>query len=103
MGASEFVSTARGNTAQDAFGKAREEAQYESGHGGYSGTIAEKHTFKVLGSAATLKEAHEMAGKLLEDCDPRIDDKWGPAGCITVPPPQKGALAIFVFFGWASS
>jgi hypothetical protein len=33
---------------------------------------------------------------LLEDDDPRVADKWGPAGCIKV------AEGEYLFFGWAS-
>jgi hypothetical protein len=45
MGASTFITTAKGTTAQEAFDAAREEARYEHGHGGYTGTIAEKRTY----------------------------------------------------------
>lgn len=45
MGATTFYSEAEGKTAQEAFDRARQEAGWESGHGGYSGTIVEKHGF----------------------------------------------------------
>jgi hypothetical protein len=45
MGASEFSTYAFGKNAGDAFSAAVSEAQYQHGHGGYSGTIAEKHNF----------------------------------------------------------
>ena len=41
MGACEFGTTSEGATAKEAFKRAVEDAQYEHGHGGYSGTIAE--------------------------------------------------------------
>ena len=96
MGADVFMITATGVSARDAFVNAREEALYEYGHRGYTGTIAEKDSFNVI----TLKEGlkpHEYADKLIDECDRRIDDKWGPAGCFDL-----GGGRYF-FFGWASS
>lgn len=49
MGACDFSTTALGKTAEDAFRKAREEAAWEHGHGGYTGTIAEKGDFVQFG------------------------------------------------------
>ncbi len=99
MGACEFTTGAKGKTAKDAFNTAVQHAQYESGHGGYSGTIAEKHDFVMMGTAKTKKEAYAMADTFVGDGDPRIDDKWGPAGCIVV----EDTPDYYVFFGWASS
>ena len=45
MGASEFFNVAEGKTADAAFKKLVAQAQWEHGHGGYSGTIAEKRSF----------------------------------------------------------
>jgi hypothetical protein len=42
MGATSFTDMAEGNTAAAAFGAAVEKAYWEHGHGGYTGTIAEK-------------------------------------------------------------
>lgn len=47
MGATTFSTTAKGGNATEAFKNAREEAFYWHGHGGYSGTIAEKSGFSV--------------------------------------------------------
>jgi hypothetical protein len=80
-----------------AFSKAVKDAQYECGHGGYTGTIAEKDEFTFVGLKPTIKEAREFADSLIEKGDKRIDDKWGPAGCIEVEQPSG-----FLFFGWAS-
>ena len=95
MGADVFMTTATGVSARDAFISAVREAQYECGHGGYTGTIAEKHNFNVIPLKEGL-EPREYADKLIDDCDPRIDDKWGPAGCFDL-----GGGRYF-FFGWAS-
>ena len=95
MGADVFMITATGVSARDAFIGAVREAQYECGHGGYTGTIAEKSSYKVI----SLKEGcepYEYAEELIDNCDRRIDDKWGPAGCFDL-----GGGRYF-FFGWAS-
>jgi hypothetical protein len=48
MGAETFETFGYGKTAQEAFSVARKDAQYEHGHGGYTGTIAEKQNFTVI-------------------------------------------------------
>jgi hypothetical protein len=85
-----------------------EDARYESGHGGYSGTIAEKSEYVMITvpgvkGLPTSAQAAEHVNKLFDDSDPRIDDKWGPAGCIEFQPEDKGKERAFVFFGYASS
>jgi hypothetical protein len=45
MGATDFLHYATGRTAEEAFEAAREEALYDYGHSGYTGTIAEKYEF----------------------------------------------------------
>ncbi len=98
MGACNFVSIASGATAEEAFIAAVREAEYEHGHGGYTGTIAEKDSLVMIQKQPLEgKAALELADALINRFDPRIDDKWGPAGCI---PLTDGS---FLFFGWASS
>ena len=99
MGGAWFAEASTGKTAREAFDNAVEEAQYEHGHGGYTGTIAEKTRFVMVGTVATLKEAYELADKLCDDDDARVSDKWGPAGCIAV----TSFPNTWVFCGWASS
>lgn len=111
MGASEFFTVSLGRNPHEAFDKARKEAQYLYGHGGYTGTIAEKGEFKYLGEIGTahwqkLPEWYERAhakrdrespkerlpGKpipakyreLIEKTVDIYDDKWGPAVCFQV-------------------
>ena len=96
MGANTFFCKAKGNTAREAFKNAVQEAQYEYGHGGYSGTIAEKSDFVVI-TVPKGKDAEDYAYELLDKEDHRVDDKWGPAGCVML---EKG---VYLFFGWASS
>ena len=102
MGADVFFTTADGKTANEAFKTARDEAAYESGHGGYTGTIAEKDDF-VMCSKETFpsyKEASDFASNLIDNGDERVDDKWGPAGCVKFLSNDKTS---YLFFGWASS
>lgn len=113
MGACDFYYTETGKTAQEAFGKAVSQAQWEHGHGGYTGTIAEKHDFveirERLDPALPVRErlalARAVAHKMVGDGDRRIDDKWGPAGCIDCGPAGQTdpAVRAYLFFGWASS
>ena len=102
MGAAKFIVTASGKTANEAFNNAVKDAQWESGHGGYSGTIAEKHNFVMCSSEvfASSGEAYDLVDKLMNDGEPRVDDKWGPAGCVAFKNKEK---TEYVFFGWASS
>jgi hypothetical protein len=107
MGASEFYNFGFGKTAKEAFGLVVEQAQYDHGHSGYSGTIAEKHTFTMIPLLEN-KDPEDYAEQLIRDSDDRVDDKWGPAGCIEVPLTDKDkkdhpGLKKFLFFGWASS
>jgi len=95
MGGTTFFITSKGDTAKEAFQNAVAEAQYESGHGGYTGTIAEKRSFTMIPFPAG-KDAYDYAYELIDNCDRRIDDKWGPAGCFALGDGQ------YAFFGWAS-
>lgn len=96
MGAETFESYAAGKTAAEAFSDAVEQAAYDHGHSGYSGTIAEKHSFVMIKCPAG-QDSHEFASILIADGDARINDKWGPAGCIALGGDK------YLFFGWASS
>ena len=95
MGAEVFTTTAKGSDARNAFIGAVREAQYECGHGGYTGTIAEKDGFTVI-PLEEGREPYEYAGELIDECDRRVNDKWGPAGCFEL------GEGRYLFFGWAS-
>lgn len=179
MGADTFTTTAKGRTAREAFGAAREDACHWHGHGGYTGTVAEKSDFVMIADTgkelkarldraikgvrdlqrrlrkpgkqritfeltalerrldlrlgvdplvldegtkaealSELREAldrlraatrrcrarmkpGEIADLLIEIGDSRVDDKWGPAGCIDLTPRKKHDKE-FLFFGVAS-
>ena len=94
MGAQVFTTTAKGSDARNAFIGAVREAQYECGHGGYTGTIAEKDGFTVI-PLEEGREPYEYAGELIDECDRRVNDKWGPAGCFEL------GEGRYLFFGWA--
>jgi hypothetical protein len=96
MGAESFSSRSKGKTAKEAFNKAKEEARYDFGHGGYTGTIVEKRSFVMIQTPKD-KNANDYANELMNNNDRRIDDKWGPAGCIHIKDDE------YLFFGWASS
>lgn len=179
MGACDFSVIIHARTAEEAFDIAVQEAQYEHGHGGYTGTIAEKSDFVMIedtwkdirqrfekkvkflketikwaantptkdltrdmvtsrlakaevplwisdGKTQILKELRQTTKKFMEfrnACRPnmspmqiadhlmyqfrdsRVDDKWGPAGCIDLDPNLTGKRKNkrFFFFGLASS
>jgi len=96
MGAEQFVQTGSGATAQEAFKQAHTDACYNHGHMGYTGSLAEKDCFTEI-PVPEGEDAMGYAEQLMDNDDERVDDKWGPAGCIKV---QEGE---YVFFGWASS
>ena len=102
MGAEVFFTNWSAKTAKDAFKEAVEQACYDFGHAGYSGTIAEKHEYAMI-AVPEGEEPMKFADKLIDECDSRIDDKWGPAGCIQTKADEDTGIKTFLFFGWASS
>ena len=121
MGAVNFECEARGKTVSDAYSTAVEDARYWHGHGGYTGTIAEKHGFTEYivpdGKAADViallvnasdadwddkcKPALEALGAIVgHDTAKRMcatyNDKWGPAVAI------KMSSNTWHFSGYAS-
>jgi len=94
MGAEQFRQRASGSSAKEAFKKALEEALYNYGHAGYTGTLAEKDDFIEI-PLPEGEDGMSYTTKLLDECDERIDDKWGPAGCISL------GNNKYIFFGWS--
>lgn len=100
MGACDFHTYQEGSDARKAFEAATDRARYMSGHGGYTGTIAEKSSFTVLKHTPMLKQdAQVFADSVIEK-----NDKWGPAFAVPIadekePTKTKG----WYFFGFASS
>ena len=48
MGADQFTAVGYGESANDAFRSEVDNAEWHHGHGGYTGTIAEKHSFPIV-------------------------------------------------------
>lgn len=109
MGAEVFMQEGQGSNAKYAFEKAVEHALYEYGHRGYTGTLAEKDSFvEIPYDPETDGTPEQFANKLIDAGDDRIDDKWGPAGCIDLGGVQAttwdgSQIHTYLFFGWASS
>jgi len=79
MGAAPFKVLAWGKDAGSAFARAVSEARYQSGHGGYTGTIAEKHSFKVVTpptGVAALDFIHWVRIAENEESSPKIPDQY---------------------------
>lgn len=97
MGAVPFFTHSKHENVDDAFWNAHSEACAANGILGYTGTIAEKSSYVVINATTQMEpaKARKLAESLIDREDPRIDDKWGPAGAIRT---TEGWL----FFGWAS-
>jgi hypothetical protein len=104
MGAQSFIVEIWARSEHQAFRKAREDAHWEHGQGGYTGSIAEKNRFQMVWTSPE-EEPVDLAEKLLEDDDSEFS-KWGPAGCIMTPHKRvidSGRTEYkYLFFGWAS-
>lgn len=108
MGAATFFCVSLGNTPDEAFAEAVRRAKYDTDAEdiGYTGTIAEKESFVVIDIPVnTMDEAKSVANGLISIRDKRIDDHWGPAGCIQVPSEKTATTSknAYLFFGWASA
>ena len=100
--------------AQEAFTQAVNVAKHFDGHGGYTGTIAEKQNFKMV-SVPKGQDPKDFVDACLNFSDGKFwDDKWGPAGCIDVSgkylkeergEKYKGVrnFHVYYFFGFASN
>jgi len=103
MGANEFQNRQSARTADEAFRNLVEQARYEDGHGGYSGTIAEKTDFRME-QPRDGETPRACVTRCADDLDHWSADKHGPAACVDGgPDPKRPGLRIFYFFGWASS
>jgi len=101
MGASDFrtalISTT--DTKPDTvFRELVERARYNSGHGGYTGTIAEKHSF-VTRHPHVFGSKNDALDFVENDLD--ANDKWDPAFHVMFDagPGNRG----HIFYGMASS
>jgi len=91
-GGTDFWEWGAGSDPRKIFSDLQDDAKHEYGHGGYSGSIAEKDGYKIRSrEKMSTKEAEAFAN---EDMD--NNDKWGPAFAV---PSGNGWL----FYGIASS
>lgn len=101
MGAITFYDIAAGDAPDKAFEAIRNEALYEHGHREGTGSIAEKDTFIVFDEPRRSEAAaYRRASELIDANDPRIENKWGPAGALPVT--TSSAENGWLFFGWAN-
>lgn len=101
MGAARFDVYQKGPDQKTAFLSAKDEAFYEYGHRGYTGSLAEKPDFETRngGKPLTMKEAEAFADKDLSDND---HDKWGPARCVAIRLDDSQDVIGWLFYGYAS-
>ncbi len=94
MGGEYFYMAQKAASARDAFDILVAAAQYEHGHGGYTGTIAEKSNLLMVAELPDGKGPEEHAESVNEGMP---YDKWGPARCFQISPGR------WAFFGDASA
>jgi hypothetical protein len=103
MGADTFRVTARAKTANEAFDMLYDQAKYDHGHAGYTGTIAEKPGFRIFETpeGMTPKEFIQAIKSDKFAYDEKVmeyyDDKWAPAVCVQI------EEDLWTFLGCASS
>src|SRR4051794_19330764 len=87
MGRQAFIEYAEGTDLDTTFDVTVAAAQYEYGHGGYTGTIAEKDGYgceALTDDLMRYEEAVALAKKLLDEDDKRCRDSDMPACAIPV-------------------
>ena len=77
MGASTFYQFQQGEDLQTAFRAACEQARYEHGHGGYTGTLAEKHDVVISRDPVDLATARARAEQLIDAAEQHFLDQAG--------------------------
>jgi hypothetical protein len=99
MGATTFLVTAPGATIGDAYGHAVADARHWSGHGGYSGTIAEKSGYVDFGILPADFDPADLAGLLI---NAGSYSHWDHDTQQHLPsPPTDEALRLTALFGAA--
>lgn len=79
-GGTDFSVTVMRADPASAFNEAVSNARYESGHGGYTGTIAEKSGYTIRSrTPMSVSEARAFVNKDLDN-----NDKWGPAFAVPI-------------------
>lgn len=85
MGSVTVVNQSSKGTMIEAYRELVEKAEWDYGHSGYSGTIAESSGVVLAKGSEpmTLLEAEALADEMLRNYDDQIE-KWGPAVAIPV-------------------
>jgi len=96
MGAQDFTVYAKGKNAKEAFQNALEIAYDHYGKCGYTGSIAEKSSFRMVICPQDISPS-DFTYQLMNDENHWVGDKWGPAGCLYL------GSNDYMFFGCASS
>lgn len=84
--------------AETAMDDLADQDRYENGHMNPD-NVGGKHGLVHIATVDDDDAAMALAGRLMEEGDTRIQDKRGPAGCITV---RQGDNA-FLFFGFVAT
>ena len=79
-GGSDFQEYVNGSDARRCFAEAVQNAKYDYGSGGYTGTIAEKDSFKIV--SRTPMTEHQATEYM--EANISRNDKWGPAFAIPI-------------------
>lgn len=95
MSAMTFEQYQEGADIRVAFREAVGLAAYEHGHSGYTGSLAEKSEWVV-----TWHDPVPLDEAPVDFDDPRVADKWGPAGAIRIRDEEHDG---WLFYGRASS
>lgn len=100
MGACEFYSVGSGNSVKDAFDLLRQNMMKERDDHGYTGTIAEKTSYKQATSEvfASLDEAKAFVLSTIDDESHWCNNKYGPAAYVIF---MNNNEKKYVFFGLA--
>jgi hypothetical protein len=100
MGGCDFMFKVNGNDLNKAFSEAVDQAAWEHGHGGYSGTIAEKPSVELRKKEPMLMgDADVFAEEDIEN-----NDKWGSAFAIPLCASLEDKTIIgFLLYGIVSS
>lgn len=101
MGARIFRNYGIGATPQEAFENSIKALAATLGSEPYSGTLKEKTRFVLLKCPEGVMP-NDFVQNLIDNRDPRIADKFGPAGCIDLGP-LDDKKHKYLFFGWAAS
>lgn len=89
MGATNFGHESIGENVSDAYRKAVEEAQYDYGHRGYTGTIAEKSGYRVVSFSGSQTPAR--AEKFIRAVNDYLHLRWEANDSDAKPGKKKSA------------